>query len=60
MADDELDTDKKLHNQLHNIDKEAPAHTETMMSSLRAFWRCLCATTNNAQARDVRNVPVGG
>ena len=26
MADDELDTDKKLHNQLHNIDKEAPAH----------------------------------
>lgn len=34
--------------------------TETMMSSLRAFWRCLCATTNNAQARDVRNVPVGG
>ncbi|MGB7902323.1 MAG: hypothetical protein WCG09_07785 [Halobacteriota archaeon] len=25
MADDEHDEDKKLHNQLHNIDKEAPA-----------------------------------
>ncbi len=40
--------------------KKRQHRTETMMSSLRAFWRCLCATTNNAQARDVRNVPVGG